>query len=79
LYRYQSTAEDELSFSVGEIIEVYDMTLVTWWEGRKRNGQMGLFPVNYITRVMDRRMPTLPAFEPTVEYQPEQMTTGVYS
>jgi hypothetical protein len=48
---------DELSFQAGEIIEVYDMQAAPWLEGRRRNGESGLFPVNYTMRVLDRRTP----------------------
>lgn len=55
LYPYPSIGPEELSFGIGEIIEVYEMKDEPWLEGRKRNGQRGVFPASYTLRVLDRR------------------------
>lgn len=39
--------EDELTFEVGDIIEVIDSSDEGWWRGRF-NGAEGLFPVNFV-------------------------------
>ncbi|KIM25706.1 hypothetical protein M408DRAFT_331056 [Serendipita vermifera MAFF 305830] len=67
LYGYSSTDQSELSFSAGEIIEVSDISLAPWLEGRRRNGQTGLFPINYTTRILDRRTPTSQAYAPNLD------------
>lgn len=47
LYDHVAEAEDELSFNVGELIEVLATSDDGWWKG-KCNGREGLFPVNYV-------------------------------
>ncbi|XP_067088172.1 GRB2-related adapter protein 2a [Osmerus mordax] len=48
LYDFIAEEEDELGFSVGDVIEVIDRPDPSWWRGRLR-GKSGLFPSNYIT------------------------------
>jgi hypothetical protein len=67
LYDYSSEFGDELSFSAGEIIEVYDMSSALWLQGRRRDGKTGLFPVNYTIRVLDRRTPISKAYVAPVQ------------
>lgn len=46
MYDFTAEEEDELGFSVGDIIEVLDRSDTSWWKGRLR-GKSGLFPANY--------------------------------
>eukprot|EP00349_Pseudokeronopsis_sp_Brazil_P006004 CAMPEP_0202968046 /NCGR_PEP_ID=MMETSP1396-20130829/13158_1 /ASSEMBLY_ACC=CAM_ASM_000872 /TAXON_ID= /ORGANISM="Pseudokeronopsis sp., Strain Brazil" /LENGTH=448 /DNA_ID=CAMNT_0049693869 /DNA_START=1 /DNA_END=1347 /DNA_ORIENTATION=+ len=47
LYDAEAEAEDELSFKVGDMIEVLETSDDGWWKGRLGNKE-GLFPVNYV-------------------------------
>lgn len=47
LYDLEAEADDELSFKAGDIVEVLESGDDGWWKGRC-NGQVGLFPVNYV-------------------------------
>lgn len=46
LYDFTAEEDDELGFSVGDVIEVLDRSDPSWWKGRLR-GASGLFPANY--------------------------------
>jgi hypothetical protein len=41
---------DDLSFSVGDIIEIVQETNQDWWMG-KVNGRQALFPSNYVEKI----------------------------
>ncbi|EEB94593.1 hypothetical protein MPER_06566 [Moniliophthora perniciosa FA553] len=49
LYDFQAQAEGDLSFNVGDRIEIMEKTASAedWWTGRL-NGQVGSFPGNYV-------------------------------
>ncbi len=47
LYDHVAEADDELTFNVGQLIEVVATSDDGWWKG-KCNGKEGLFPVNYV-------------------------------
>lgn len=47
LYDLEAEADDELSFKAGDVVEVLESGDDGWWKGRC-NGQVGLFPVNYV-------------------------------
>uniref|UniRef100_A0A0W0F9Y5 BAR-domain-containing protein n=1 Tax=Moniliophthora roreri TaxID=221103 RepID=A0A0W0F9Y5_MONRR len=49
LYDFQAQAEGDLSFNVGDRIEIVEKTASAedWWTGRL-NGQQGVFPGNYV-------------------------------
>ena len=48
LYDYTAQAQDDLSFSVGAVIEIIEQGDVnSWWNGRY-NGVTGMFPGNYV-------------------------------
>lgn len=46
LYHYKSEQDGDLSFNTGDIIKVHKAE-GDWWEGEV-NGQIGLFPFNYV-------------------------------
>ncbi|XP_058485779.1 intersectin-2b isoform X2 [Solea solea] len=47
IYDYAAANEDEMSFSKGQLINVFDKNDPDWWKG-EINGVTGLFPTNYI-------------------------------
>ncbi|XP_029946134.1 GRB2-related adaptor protein 2-like isoform X3 [Salarias fasciatus] len=46
MYDFTAEEDDELGFSVGDVIEVLDRSDASWWKGKLR-GKSGLFPANY--------------------------------
>uniref|UniRef100_A0AAZ3PM11 Intersectin 2b n=1 Tax=Oncorhynchus tshawytscha TaxID=74940 RepID=A0AAZ3PM11_ONCTS len=46
-YDYKAANEDEMSFSKGQMINVFDKNDPNWWKGEV-NGITGLFPTNYV-------------------------------
>lgn len=52
-FEYTAEAEDELSLSVGEIVEITSQDVSDgWWEG-KLNGKTGVFPNNFVELLPD--------------------------
>ena len=53
LYTYHSTREGYLHFRKGDVITITERThnKRNWWKGRTEDGQVGLFPSNYIKSV----------------------------
>lgn len=51
IYDYESSKEDELTFTEGAIIYVLKKNEDDWWEG-VMNGITGLFPSNYVESCM---------------------------
>ncbi|KAK6307588.1 hypothetical protein J4Q44_G00227360 [Coregonus suidteri] len=47
MYDYKAANEDEMSFSKGQLISVFDKNDPDWWKGEV-NGVTGLFPTNYV-------------------------------
>lgn len=52
LYDLTSTEEGELSFRKGDMIHVIESVYRDWWRGSLR-GQVGIFPLNYVTPVAE--------------------------
>ncbi|KAI8139724.1 hypothetical protein BJV82DRAFT_625834 [Fennellomyces sp. T-0311] len=52
LYDFQPTEQGELGFQKGDIIRVLESVYRDWWKGELR-GQMGIFPVNYVEKLVD--------------------------
>ncbi|XP_015665521.1 unconventional myosin-If [Protobothrops mucrosquamatus] len=50
LYRYLSQDVDELSFNVGDVIDLLMEDPSGWWKGRF-HGREGLFPGNYVAKI----------------------------
>eukprot|EP00946_MAST-07B_sp_MAST-7B-sp1_P003378 g3378.t1 len=48
LYDFDSPADDEISLETGEVITVTQRDDGGWWRGEKVNGEVGLFPFNYV-------------------------------
>jgi len=56
LYDYQPEEEDELSFKVGDVIQLIQREGGGWWEGQMGDIR-GFFPVNYVKEVMEVTSP----------------------
>nr|XP_048278928.1 intersectin-1 isoform X3 [Myodes glareolus] len=52
MYDYTAQNDDELAFSKGQIINVLNKEDPDWWKGEV-NGQVGLFPSNYVKLTTD--------------------------
>ncbi|XP_030874475.1 intersectin-1-like [Leptonychotes weddellii] len=52
VYDYSAQNDDELAFSKGQIINVLNKDDPDWWRGEV-NGQVGLFPSNYVKLTAD--------------------------
>ena len=46
--RYDAAEENEISFAEGDRITNISAPSDDWWEGTAPNGQVGLFPANYV-------------------------------
>ena len=47
MFDHEAEAEDELTFKVGDMVEVLETMDGGWWSGRC-NGMVGDFPVDYV-------------------------------
>ncbi|XP_028938168.1 intersectin-1 isoform X2 [Ornithorhynchus anatinus] len=52
MYDYAAQNDDELAFGKGQIINVLNKEDPDWWKG-EANGQVGLFPSNYVKLTTD--------------------------
>jgi signal transducing adaptor molecule len=52
LYDFTPSESQELGFRKGDIVKVLDSQYPNWWKG-ELNGQVGLFPNNYVERIPD--------------------------
>ncbi|KAG8518546.1 Intersectin-1 [Galemys pyrenaicus] len=52
MYDYTAQNDDELAFSKGQLINVLNKEDPDWWKG-EANGQVGLFPSNYVKLTTD--------------------------
>ncbi|KAF2985709.1 hypothetical protein EK904_003264 [Melospiza melodia maxima] len=50
LYQYIGQDVDELSFNVGDVIDILMEDASGWWKGHL-HGKEGLFPGNYVQRI----------------------------
>ncbi|XP_052558655.1 unconventional myosin-If isoform X1 [Tympanuchus pallidicinctus] len=50
LYQYVGQDVDELSFNVGDVIDILLEDISGWWKGRL-HGREGLFPGNYVQKI----------------------------
>jgi hypothetical protein len=53
---------NDLSFHVGEIIEIVNETNADWWTGRNKAGKEGLFPSSYVEKLPPRSVSPLSSF-----------------
>ncbi|KAG7662235.1 HSE1 [[Candida] subhashii] len=54
LYDLISYEEDELSFRKGDVITVIESVYRDWWRGSLPNGKIGIFPLNYVTPIVNK-------------------------
>lgn len=54
LYDLISYEPDELSFRKGDIITVIESVYRDWWRGSLANGKVGIFPLNYVTPIINK-------------------------
>lgn len=52
LYDLISYEPDELSFRKGDVITVVESVYRDWWRGLLPSGQVGIFPLNYVTPII---------------------------
>lgn len=52
MYDLNTSEKDELSFNKGDIIIVLEQVYRDWWRGSLR-GNIGIFPLNYVTPIME--------------------------
>ncbi|RUP45888.1 hypothetical protein BC936DRAFT_147613, partial [Jimgerdemannia flammicorona] len=52
LYDFTPTESGELGFQKGDIIRVLENVYRDWWKGELK-GQTGIFPVNYVEKIVD--------------------------
>lgn len=54
LYDLISYEPDELSFRKGDVITVIESVYRDWWRGSLPNGKTGIFPLNYVTPIVNK-------------------------
>jgi signal transducing adaptor molecule len=54
LYDLISYEPDELSFKKGDVISVIESVYRDWWRGMLTNGKIGIFPLNYVTPIVNK-------------------------
>jgi len=54
LYDLISYEPDELSFRKGDVITVIESVYRDWWRGSLTNGKVGIFPLNYVTQIVNK-------------------------
>jgi signal transducing adaptor molecule len=56
LYDFNPSENGELKLQKGQILDVTDnSTFADWWKGTS-NGQTGIFPSNYVSKIEDGRV-----------------------
>lgn len=54
LYDLISYEQDELSFRKGDVITVIESVYRDWWRGCLPDGSIGIFPLNYVTPIVQK-------------------------
>lgn len=54
LYDLISYEPDELSFRRGDVITVIESVYRDWWRGSMPDGKVGIFPLNYVTPIVNQ-------------------------
>lgn len=54
LYSYDAAEDNELSFRAGDRIIEIEAASEDWWQGKDKDGLVGLFPGEPFTRILIR-------------------------
>lgn len=54
VYDFEAKAPEELSIKVGDVIKVIESQYEDWWKGSLPSGEVGIFPLNYVTPVIPK-------------------------
>ena len=60
LFEFMGANDTDLSFRKGETLAVLEEQDSGWWLGRKKSGEVGMFPSNYVQPVGKKPPPPLP-------------------
>ncbi|KAI9333630.1 hypothetical protein BD770DRAFT_477586 [Pilaira anomala] len=73
---YEAEREDEISFEVGEVIKVTDISDPDWWVGKKKDGSLGFFPSNFVTvqEGEEKEQPKAETVDPKLTEKPTTTT-----
>ena len=52
MYQYDKDRDDELDLMEGDLVYVFKENDDGWLEGMKDNGAKGLFPGNYVSKIV---------------------------
>jgi hypothetical protein len=69
LYDFQISEPGELQFQKGDIITVLETIYKDWWKG-SLNGQTGVFPVNYVEKLPEFKLPAVTSESNTADTPP---------
>lgn len=80
-YDYEKAEDNEIELKEGEYVENIEMVDDDWWMGTNSQGEIGLFPSNYVTLVEDdgagAAQTSAPPPPPAAEPEPEsQLAAG---
>ncbi|KAH0833275.1 thioredoxin-like protein [Lanmaoa asiatica] len=73
IWGWSSEDPNDLSFEVGETIEIITETNTDWWTGCNRSGKQGLFPSNYVEKLPPQSL------SPILVPEPRKSTASVHS
>lgn len=73
-YDYAAAEDNELSFDVGDVIEVTKKDPSGWWEGSCK-GRTGMFPGNYVEEIKEAAKAAAPAASPAQAAAPAAAAT----
>lgn len=80
LYDFAAREEGELALKRGDIIDVWDAnTYQSWWKGVSKNGEVGIFPSNYVQKVQDNDLGSDGSAASTPQFSAEQDSAKLQS
>ncbi|CAG8466236.1 3320_t:CDS:10 [Diversispora eburnea] len=54
IYEYDADGDDEINLKEEEVVVILDKSDDDWWKGRNENGEVGLFPSNYVELITEK-------------------------